>query len=317
MLLPSLFLWVALLAIYVAASYVISGLIVHLDRQPLPKTPRDYGLAFEAVSFRTEDGVDLKGWLIPGGAPNLVIMTHVGGLTKYGSVQSFRSLAKLYDKEIEFMKTARHLHDAGYWVLTFDLRNHGESGQSPNGGMSSVGLDEHMDIVAALGFVDSRPDLRQLPIGFVSFCAGANATIIAMSKRPEVFGSVRCLMLVQPISQEVFIRTYIGRLSAPLLAWLLLPAIKRFVRMRGARPLESMSPRDYAKDIRVPALFVQAIHDPWTDLTDILGMYEAVPGPKEMFWIERTRHRFESYSYFQDRPERMLAWLAGTLTDSR
>ena len=310
--------WVALvlmvlLAVYLLIAYVISGMIVHPDRQPAPKTPRDYGLDFQAIAFRSEDGVDLKGWLIPGKEQKLVILTHVLGLTKYGSVAGYRSLAKLYDKEIEFLKTARHLHDRGYWVLMFDFRNHGESGPSPNRGMTSVGLDEHKDVVAALSFVNGREDLRQLPIGFVSFCAGANSTIIAMSKRPEVFGSVKCLLAVQPISMEVFIRTYVGRLSLPVVAWLLLPAIRLFVRARGAHPLEKMSPKDYAKDIKVPALFVQAIHDPWTELTDILGMYEATSGAKEFFWIEGTCHRFESYSYFQDRPEKMLDWLAKRL----
>jgi hypothetical protein len=301
------------LAAYLLTAYVVSGMIVHLDRQPVPKTPRDYGLDFEAVAFRSEDGVDLKGWLIPGKAAKLVIMTHVAGLTKYGSVARFYSLSKLYDKEIEFIKTAGHLHDCGYWVLMFDLRNHGESGRSPNRGMSSVGVDEYQDVVAALCFVNAREDLRQLSVGLVSFCAGANSTVIAMSRRPEVFGNVRCLLLVQPISQEVFIRTYIGRLSAPLVAKLLLPAIKSFIRLRGSHPLEKMSPKNFAKDIKVPALYVQAIHDPWTELTDVLSMYEATPGAKELFWIERTRHHFESYSYFQDKPEKMLDWLARRL----
>ena len=313
MFLTILLILAVLFAAYLITAYVVSGMIVHLDRQPVPKTPRDYGLDFEKVAFRTEDGVELNGWLIPGKGKKLVIMTHVGGLTKYGSVSSYRSLSKLYDKEIEFIKTARHLHNGGYWVLMFDFRNHGESGRSPNRGMSSVGVDEHKDVVAALSFVNGREDLRQLPVGFVSFCAGANATIIAMSKRPEVFGNVKCLLLVQPISDEVFIRTYIGRLSAPLVARLLLPAIKSFIRLRGAHPLEKMSPKDYVKDIKVPTLYVQAIHDPWTDLTDILGMYEATPGAKEFFWIERTTHRFESYSYFEDKPEKMLDWLAGRL----
>jgi uncharacterized protein len=313
MFLPFLLILMVLLAGYLLTAYVVSGMIVHPDRQPVPKTPQDYGLDFEAVAFRSEDGVDLKGWLIPGEDKKLVIMTHVLGLSKYGSVASYRSLAKLYDKEIELIKTARHLHDCGYWVLMFDFRNHGESGSSPNRGMTSVGVDEHKDVVAALSFVNGREDLRQLPVGFVSFCAGANSTIIAMSKRPEVFGSVKCLMAIQPISMEVFIRTYIGRLSAPVVAWLLMPAIRAFVRLRGSHPLEKMSPKDYAKDIKVPALYVQAIHDRWTELTDILSMYEATPGAKELFWIERTSHRFESYSYFQDKPQKMLDWLANRL----
>jgi hypothetical protein len=304
---------IIILAAYLVTAYLVSGLIVRPDRQPVPKTPRDYGLDFEEVAFRSEDGVDLKGWLIPGEAKKLVIMTHVLGLTKYGSVASYRSLRKMYDKEIEFIKTARHLHDRGYWVLMFDFRNHGESGRSPNRGMTGVGLDEHKDVVAALEFASRREDLRMLPVGFVSFCAGANATIIAMSKRPDVFASVKCLLLFQPISMEVFLRNYLGRLSGPSIAGLLLPAIKQFVRLRGAHPLERMSPKEHAKNIKVPALYVQAIHDPWTKLTDVLGMYEATPTTKEFFWIERIDNRMESYTYFQDKPEKMLDWLANRL----
>jgi uncharacterized protein len=311
--LASMLIFVVLLAAYWVVAWVISGMTVHQNRQPVPKTPRDYGLDFEAVAFRSEDGVDLKGWLIPGAGKKLVVMTHVLGLTKYGSVASYRSLSKLYDKEIEFLETARHLHDSGYWVLMFDLRNHGESGPSPNRGMASGGLDEHKDIVAALNFVSSRQDLREVPVGFVGFCGGASSTIIAMSKRPEVFGNVKCLMAVQPASMQVFLRSYIGWLSAPLIAWLLLPAVRGFIRLRGGRPLEKMSAKEFAKDIKVPTLFVQAIHDPWTELTDILGMYEAAPGVKEFYWIERTSHRFESYSYFQDKPEKMLDWLTRQL----
>jgi pimeloyl-ACP methyl ester carboxylesterase len=252
--LVSLLIGLGLLAVYLFSAFVASGMFVHLDRQPVPKTPRDYGLDFEPVTIRTEDGVDLKGWLIPGEGRKLVIMAHPGGLTKYGSSASYRSLSKLYDKEIEFIKTARHLHDRGYWVLMFDFRNHGESGQSPNGGMSSVGLDEHKDVVAVMRFVDSREDLRQLPVGFVSFCMGANSTIIAMSKRPESFGNVKCLMAVQPISQKVSIRSIIAWGTAPAVAWLFMPAIKLFVRLRGEHPVDKMSPRGYAKDIKVPAL---------------------------------------------------------------
>jgi pimeloyl-ACP methyl ester carboxylesterase len=302
-----------LLVMYVVASWIVSGIVVHQNRQPVPKTPRDYGIDYEAVSFRSEDGVELKGWLMPGKAKKLVIMTHVLGLTKYGSMASYRSLTKMYDKEIEFLKTARHLVNAGYSVLTFDLRNHGESGVSPNRGMASAGLDEHQDVVAALKFVDSREDLKTLPIGVVGFCAGATATMIALGKRPEIFGNLKCLMVVQPVSMGISLRTYIGVLSAPMIATLMMPAIRRFIRLRGGRPLERMSAREYAKDIKVPVLFVQAIHDPWCRLTDILSMFEAVPGEKEFFWIERTSHRFESYSYFQDKPEKMLGWLADRL----
>jgi pimeloyl-ACP methyl ester carboxylesterase len=295
--------------IYFAAAYFVSRTIIILNRQPVPKSPKDYGLDFEAVEFKAEDNVRIKGWLIPGTKQKLVIMTHVGGLTKYGSTEKYKDLSKLYNREIEFLKTARHLHDRGYWVLMFDFRNHGESGPDPNKGMTGIGLEEYKDVVAAMGFVKSRNDTKDMDIAFVSFCMGANSTIIAMSKQPGAFKGVKCLMAIQPISMEVFVRTYAKKFLSPFGVKLLMPMVKKFMIWQGAHPLGKMSPKEYARDLKVPTLYVQARHDPWTELSDIQGFHENTPPPKEFFWIEDTKHRFETYSYFQDKPEKMLEWL--------
>jgi len=300
---------VAVLTLIKAISFYISGTIIHLNRQPVPKTPEVYGMDFEPVEFKTSDGVNIKGWLIKGTSDKLVIMTHVGGLTKYGSTQNYKNLTKLYDKEIEFLKIAKHLYDKGYSVLMFDFRNHGESGPSPNKGMAAVGLEEYRDVVAAMDFIQSHQDLKDKAVGFVSFCMGANSTIIAMSKEPEVFKDVKCLIAIQPISMEVFIRTYAKKILTPMGTALLFPFIKMFVRLRSGSRLEDMSPKEYVKDIKVPMLYVQARNDPWTDFSDIQGFFDNTSEPKEFFWIEDTKHRFESYSYFQDKPEKMLEWL--------
>lgn len=295
---------------YLVICYFIAGTIIHLNRQPIPKNPADYGMDFETIEFKAIDDITIRGWLIPGSLDKLIIMTHVGGLTKYGSTVSYKNLTKLYNKEIEFLKTAQHLHEKGYWVLMFDFRNHGESDRSPNGGIAGVGVEEYKDIVAALKFVAAKPELKDMPVGFVSFCMGANSTIIAMSKEPDVFANVKCLFAVQPISMEVFVRTYAGKLFTPSITKLLMPGIKLFVKARGAHPIEKMSPARYVKDLRVPTMYIQARHDPWTELSDIQGFYDNTPdNPKKIFWIENTRHRFESYSYFQDKPGWMLEWL--------
>jgi hypothetical protein len=108
----------------------------------------------------------------------------------------------------------------------------------------------------------------------------------------------------------VFIRTYLGRLSTRFGAGLILPIVKKFVVWRGAHPLDKMSPAEYTKDIRVPTMYVQARNDPWTELSDIEGFYKNTPdNPKEFFWIEGTTHRFESYSYFEKNPGKMLDWI--------
>jgi uncharacterized protein len=300
---------IGILLVYVLFSYFLSGTILLLNRQPVPKNPKDYGMDYENVEFMASDGVALKGWLIPGSLEKLVVMTHVGGLTKYGSTVKYKSISKLYNKEIEFLKTARHLHEKGYWVLIFDFRNHGESGSSPNGGKAGVGLEEYKDVVAAMDFIKNRDDLKNFDIGFVSFCMGANSTIIAMSKDPDAFKKVKTLIAVQPISMEVFVKTYAKRILTPFGARIIFPMVKRIVNWRSEHPLEKMSPRDYAKDLKVPTLYIQARNDPWTDLNDILSFYNDTPGPKEFYWIENTKHRFESYSYFQDNPGKMLDWM--------
>ena len=296
--------------IYLFTSYFIAGTIIHLNRQPVPKNPKRYGMDFENIEYKTSDGVTIKGWLIPGSLNKLVIITHVGGLTKYGLTVQYKNLTKLYNKEIEFLRTAKHLHKEGYWVLMFDFRNHGESGSDPNKGIASVGLEEYKDVVATMNYLKRRDELKDMGVGFVSFCMGANSTIIAMSKEPNAFKNVKCLFAVQPISMEVFIRTYTRKLLTPIGAKLLLPMVKKFIVWRGAYPLEEMSPRKYVKDLKVPTMYVQARNDPWTDLSDIQGFYEDTPdNPKGFFWIEDTTHRFESYSYFQNRPEKMLEWI--------
>lgn len=298
-----------LIIIYFLFCYLLSSTVLYLNRQPVPKNPKDYNLNFEDVEFESTDGVNIKGWIIPGSLPKLIVITHVGGLTKYGSTTQYRSLSKLYNKEIEFIETAKHLHNEGYWVLMFDFRNHGESDASPNGGKTGVGLEEYEDVVAALDYIKNINELKSFDIGFVSFCMGANSTIIAMSKEPAAFNEVKCIMAIQPISMEVFVRKYSETLFKSFGSKIIFPMVKRFVNWRSKHPLEKMSPYEYVRDLKVPILYVQARNDPWTELDDIESFYNNSPEPKEFYWIENTKHRFESYSYFQKNPEVMLEWL--------
>ena len=294
---------------YVAICYLLSRTVIYLDRQPVPKTPEDYGMDFQNIEFKAADGVNIKGWLIPAKSSKLIVITHVGGLTKYGSTKLFSSFSKLYDEEVEFLKVARHLHNEGYGVLMFDFRNHGESGASPNRGKAGIGLEEYQDVVAAMDYIQNNESLKDKDVGFVSFCMGANSTIVAMSKEPDSFVNVKCLVAVQPISMEVFVRTYLRRRFTLFGATLLFPLIKVFVNMQSKYRLQDMSPAAFVRDLKVPTLYVQTRNDPWTELSDIKGFYENTPTEKQFFWIEGLTHRFQGYQYFGEHPEKMLEWL--------
>ncbi len=191
----------------------------------------------------------------------------------------------------------------------FDFRNHGESAASPNGGKAGIGLEEYQDVLAAMDYIQNSEKLKDKEVGFVSFCMGANSTIVAMSKQPDKFKKLKCLVAVQPISMEVFMRTYLRKRLTSFGAKLLFPMIKQFVNWQSKYKLENMSPASYVKDIKVPTLYVQTRNDPWTEPSDILGFYENTLTSKEFFWIEGLNHRFQGYQYFGDHPEKMLWWL--------
>jgi len=69
---------------------------------------------------------------------------------------------------------------------------------------------------------------------------------------------VKCIFAVQPISMEVFVRTYIEKFITPAGASLLMPMIKKWVICGALIRLGKMSPLEYVKDIKVPTMYVQA-----------------------------------------------------------
>jgi alpha/beta superfamily hydrolase len=74
---------------------------------------------------------------------------------------------KITDIEVEFLKTAKVLHEQGFTILTFDLRNHGES-QNSKDGIFGLGLNEWPDIVGALDFIQTREELKHKKISVKS-----------------------------------------------------------------------------------------------------------------------------------------------------
>jgi hypothetical protein len=83
---------IAVVLIYFFLTYYVAGTTIYLNCQPVPKDPKDYGMEFENIELKPADGVNIKGWLIPGSQDKLIVMTHVGGLTRYGSTVSYKNM---------------------------------------------------------------------------------------------------------------------------------------------------------------------------------------------------------------------------------
>ncbi len=290
--------------------YVFSEIVLYARRQPIVRTPGEYGLDYESVEFKATDGVLLQGWYIPAGKlpftaepKQVVILTHPMTFNRHGFVVENQGFPPIAKTAVDLLKTARALNAAGYPVLMFDFRNHGES----EGGLSGVGLTEYQGVIGAIAYVNNRW-LSAPAIGFVSFCMGANATTVALSKAKDQLRDIKFLIAVQPVSAEVFIRSYLRNVYTPLSLYLL-PIIDRIVRWRGGFALKEMSPLRYARDVEIPTLVIQARDDPWTELTDTQAYYQTLSGQKELWLIDGIQRRFETYNYVGDHPDKIVKFI--------
>src|SRR5580658_7539219 len=155
-------------------------------RAPILHSPSEHGLDYEDVTFPALDGVPLEGWFIPAaGSGKLIIANHPMGFSRSGipaHLQPWKSVWAQSGNDIEVNLIADYkiLHDAGYNVLAYDLRNSGLS-SAANGGIASSGIFEARDVAGSLAYARSRGDTADMTIGLFSRCLGCSSTFAAMT----------------------------------------------------------------------------------------------------------------------------------------
>lgn len=154
---------VGTLCVYVIAQWLIApainvGLITHAPR-PVVAGAASLGLAgARDVSFLTSDGVRLAGWYVPRRNGAAVIVLH-------GS-HGTRSDARAH---------LRMLVAAGYDVLAFDARGHGQSGGETN----ALGWRGARDIAGAVSFLGRQPGIDPRRIAALGLSMGAEEALRA------------------------------------------------------------------------------------------------------------------------------------------
>lgn len=164
--------------------------IVKPLRSVIFKTPDDYGIEnWEDLVIPSDDGTPLEAWYMPanGGESNkLIIFNHALPMCRAGFPGHLGEPWSAYDAvEIDFVIQYKHLTDAGYNVLTYDFRNHGNSAAA-NGGLSGIGQWEWRDCVGVKKFVDAHPRLSKMKVGLYSQCMGGNSQYHAIYRRGPV-----------------------------------------------------------------------------------------------------------------------------------
>lgn len=138
----------------------------------------DFNLSHEKVSFSSRDKLQIAAWYIPSKNRAAVILVHGSG----GNKDTVVSQARLLSAD-------------GFGVLSLDLRGHGESeGDTVNG------VDEANDVLGALDYLKTRPDVDADKVGALGISLGA----VVVLRAARLTGDLHAVILesLGPISLD-------------------------------------------------------------------------------------------------------------------
>ena len=267
--------------------------ITQPPRRTAEGSPTDFGLAYDEVRLRSDDDVDLYGWLVhaPGG-PEHARATLVLG---HGHSDTISSL--LYMVE--------WLQPAGYNILLLDFRAHGQSG----GRYTSVGYLEHQDVNAGLRYLLGRGLER---IGMMGWSLGGAVAIVSGALYPQIAGV---------IADSTFARLSSPLTRAGMQIMHMAPPLARFAGWYGerlvartlgfnvvdARPeslVGRISPR--------PLLLIHSAEDDLIPVVNARTLYARAGEPKDLWVTARGDHAGGTFALYPDEyRRRVLAFWDG------
>ncbi len=274
-------------------------------RQPLWTTPAQMGMDYENVQFPAQDSVRLSGWFIPAGTTNrakgTIILAHGWLWNRLGDAAADLAADLSGTTPVELLRLTRALHGEGYNVLMFDLRNHGESAAHPP---VTFGQSESNDLLGALAYLQTRPDVDKECIGVIGFSLGANALLYALPLTDQV----RAAIAVQPSTATIYADGYSQDLLG-LPGKVLLPVVKMVYSTLSGVRLSALQPAfAVAGAGPTPVLFIQCQDDKWGSTADAERLRLATPGGEGPVYVDGSHH-YNGYQYLIDNPRAALAFL--------
>ena len=158
---------------FVGVSLWSFWLIAHPPKIVIGTTPEDYGLNYEDIELKTEDGLKLAGWYIPAQTSGL------GEARPEGRPTSALILIHGYPAEKADLLPFAKVLSTNYSILIFDLSSFGKS----DGEYTTLGKKELLDLEAALDYLEGH-DYEK--IGIFGFSLGGAVAIMKAAEDPRI-----------------------------------------------------------------------------------------------------------------------------------
>ena len=252
------------IASFLAVAWILSSNIMHPSFVCSEEhfiycgDPSQLNLSFEDISIQVGDGHTLSGWYIPAEASDkAVIFIHGHGADRHEGMRWFKAV-----------------HQAGFNILAFDLRNQGKSAKS----FSTMGYFEKRDVIRALDYLQQQKQIES--IGIFGTSMGAATSIMAMVDDSRIAAGVfeAGWANLDDLYSEI-IEQHMGLPSYPLL-----PLTTWMLEQRTGMEMVKLNPEDMLADIAPrPVFIIHCSGDNLIGFSHGERNYAAAKKPKE-FW---------------------------------
>ncbi|WFM71142.1 alpha/beta fold hydrolase [Halomonas sp. CKK8] len=204
-------------------------------RVPIACSLDEHGVSGETVTLPARRGRRLAGWWLPGQGRGTVVITHGWGA----------------NREL-MLPLATPLQAAGWNVLLFDARNHGESDADSFSSMPRFAEDTE----AALAWLRARPGMADAPVALLGHSVGAAAVLLAASRRDDIAAVVSLSAFAHP---DGMMRRWLAGKRLPFvpLGWYVLRYVEHVIGHR----FDAIAPVTTLPRVRCPVLLVHGRDD--------------------------------------------------------
>jgi uncharacterized protein len=263
--------------------YVMAAVLTYRPKVGLVDDPAiTYGWQFEPVHFSATDGTSISAWWI-GAQPD-----SRASETERASKRTVLVCHGLGANKANHLILAQSLVPAGYNVLVFDFRAHGESG----GQLASFGDLERYDVLGAVRWLrQARPE-QSIEIYGVGASMGA-AALLAAAADPSPEGRAIAAVAVYGTYDELSglaDTVAVSRFPKPM-RWLVHHLAIPMASLQSGTDLRQFSPARAAQLMWPrPLLVIHGIQDEIIDFDHGRRLFDAASPPKLRFWIEDATH---------------------------
>ncbi|MEK6948615.1 MAG: alpha/beta fold hydrolase [Nanoarchaeota archaeon] len=267
-----------LAAFIILFSFLTFIMSINPGKWPIEFTPESFELKYENVTFETEDGLNLKGWFIPGNksenkSKGTIIMMH-GYPTNKADVLPL-SLFLLND----------------YNVFLFDFRSFGES----EGSYTTAGYKEVKDLDAAVNYLKSRKDSKN--IGAFGFSLGASVAIMGNNN------GITAIVADSPYSS---LNNMIGAMyrNFYFLKYPFIYMTKLYGRLFFGIDTKEVSPENAIKAMNTPISIIHGKKDSQISVNESFILHNA--NKKTELWIVENADHGETYALNKEEYEKRV-----------